>query len=46
MTYQFTARPLTLFSNTVVLPNFIASCNFFYGGLNAILKFDLVLGAF
>ena len=27
MTYQFTARPLTLFSHTEVLPNVIASCN-------------------
>ena len=31
MTCQFAARPLTLFSNTLVLPNFIASCNFVCG---------------
>ena len=28
MTYQFTEIPLTLFSNTEVLPNFIALCSF------------------
>ena len=28
ITYQFTEIPLTLFSNTEVLPNFIALCSF------------------
>ena len=30
MTYPFTPRHLTLLSNTEVLPNFIASCNFLW----------------
>ena len=30
MTYQFAEIPLTLFSNTEVLPNFIALCSFFF----------------
>ena len=37
MTYLFTARPWTLFSNTEVLPNCIVT---FGGGPNAILEFD------
>ena len=36
MTYHVTARHLTLFGNTLVLPNHVT----FYGGRNVILKFD------
>ena len=34
MTFQFTEIPLTLFSNTEVLPNFIALCSFLGGNMD------------
>ena len=39
MTYLFTARPLTLFSNTDVMPNCMNLATF-DGGPNAIPEFD------